>query len=78
MPFIRTIPPEQADGVLKEIYDEQLASLGYIPNYHRLFSLRPQASLAWRGLQNAIRAKMRLRQFELVTFAAAGAMRCTY
>lgn len=78
MSFIRTIPPEQADGLLKTIYDEQIEKLGYIPNYHQLFSLRPQASLAWRDLQNTIRAKMRLRRFELVTFAAAGALRCTY
>jgi len=34
--------------------------------------------MAWRNLQNAVRAKMRLRRYELVTFAAADALRCTY
>jgi len=78
MPFIRIIPPEDAAGVLKEIYDEQTRKLGYIPNYHKIFGLRPEASLAWRNLQSTIRSNMRLRGFELVTFAAALALKCTY
>ena len=78
MPFIRTVPPEEATGKLKEIYDEQENKLGYIPNYHKLFSLRPEASMAWRNLQTTIRSRMRLRLFELVTFAAALALKCTY
>jgi hypothetical protein len=78
MPFIRTIPPEEATGILKEIYDGQIEKLGYIPNYHKTFSLRPEASLAWRNLQSTIRSKMRLRRFEMVTFAAALALKCTY
>ena len=78
MPFIRIIPPEEATGTLKEIYDEQRKKLGYIPNYHKIFSLRPEASLAWRNLQNTIRSRMHLRRFEMVTFAAALALKCTY
>ena len=78
MPFTRTVPPEDATGTLKEIYDEQIKKLGYIPNYHKTFSLRPEASLAWRNLQSTIRSKMRLRRFEMVTFAAALALKCTY
>ena len=78
MSFIRTMPPEEATGILKEIYEEQIQKLGYIPNYHRIFSLRPEVSLAWRNLQGTIRSKMRLRRFELVTFAAALALKCTY
>jgi hypothetical protein len=78
MPFIHTVPQEDATGILKEIYDEQIQKFGYIPNYHKTFSLRPEASLAWRKLQSTIRSKMRLRRFELVTFAAALALRCKY
>ena len=78
MPYIHTVPPEKATGTLKEIYDEQIQKLGYIPNYHRVFSLRPEVSLAWRNLQGTIRSKMRLRRFELVTFAAALALKCIY
>ena len=78
MPYIRTVPPEEATGTLKGIYEEQIQKLGYIPNYHKVFSLRPDASLAWRNLQSTIRSKMRLRRFELVTFAAALALKCRY
>jgi type IV secretory pathway ATPase VirB11/archaellum biosynthesis ATPase len=78
MPYIRTVPPEEATGTIKDIYEEQIKKLGYIPNYHKVFSLRPEASLAWRNLQSTIRSKMRLRRFELVTFAAALALKCRY
>lgn len=78
MAYIRTVPPEDATGTIKEIYEEQIQKLGYIPNYHKVLSLRPEASLAWRNLQSTIRSKMRLRRFELVTFAAALALKCRY
>jgi hypothetical protein len=78
MPYIRTVPPEEATGDLKDIYEEQIKKLGYIPNYHKVFSLRPEVSLAWRNLQTTIRSRMRLRRFELVTFAAALALKCRY
>ena len=78
MTFIYTIPPEEATGALKEIYDEQVQKLGYIPNYHKTFGLRPEVSLAWRNLQTTIRTKMRLRRFELVTLSAALALKCSY
>ena len=78
MAYIHTVPPEEATGAIKEIYEEQIQKLGYIPNYHKVFSLRPEASLAWRNLQSTIRSKMRLRRFELVTFAAALALKCRY
>jgi uncharacterized peroxidase-related enzyme len=78
MAYIRTVPPEDATGTIKEIYEEQIQKLGYIPNYHKVFSLRPEVSLAWRNLQGTIRSNMRLRRFELVTFAAALALKCRY
>lgn len=78
MTFIHTILPEEATGSLKEIYDEQIKKLGYIPNYHKTFGLRPEVSLAWRNLQNTIRKNLPLRRFELVTLSAALALKCTY
>jgi len=78
MPYIHTVSLEEATGTLKEIYDEQIHKLGYIPNYHKVFGLRPEVSLAWRNLQGTIRSNMRLRRFELVTFAASLALNCDY
>ena len=78
MAFIRTIPPEEAEGQLQEIYQHELRSQGYIANGTLTLSLRPDVFEAWEHLLKTIRSKMRLRRFELVTIAAAGALHCTY
>ena len=78
MPFIRTVPPEEAEGKLKEIYEHELQSQGYIAAGTISASLRPEAFEAWEHLLKIIRSKMRLRRFELVTLAAASALHCTY
>jgi hypothetical protein len=78
MTFIRTIPPEEAVEKLKDIYDHELQTQGYIANGTMSLSLRPEVFVAWENLLRAIRSKMRLRRYELVTIAAASALHCTY
>jgi hypothetical protein len=78
MAFIRTIQTEEAVGKLKEIYDHELESQGYIANGTMALSLRPEVFAAWENLLKTIRSKMRLRRYELVTLAAASALHCTY
>ncbi|MEW6028559.1 MAG: hypothetical protein ACOYZ8_09440 [Chloroflexota bacterium] len=78
MVFIRTVPPEEAEGLLKEIYDGELKAQGYVASGTRTLSLRPEAFAAWENLIKTIRSKMRLRRYELVTLAAASALHCTY
>jgi hypothetical protein len=78
MAFITTIAEEQAEGLLLDIYQTAQKSNGYVPNYIKAFSLRPEVYQAWSNLLGSIRSKMRLRRYELVTFAAAMALRCTY
>jgi hypothetical protein len=78
MSFLKTISYDEAGDAVKELYDYDLENKGYIANYSRLFSLRPEVLEAWRVLQGAVRKNMRLRRFELVTFAAATALRCSY
>ena len=78
MTFIDTVAAEQATAQLQGLYNDDLQTLGYVANYTKAMSLRPEVILAWRHLIGTIRSKMRLRRFELVTFAAAGALRCTY
>ena len=78
MAFIRTIPPEEAEGKVKEIYDADIKSMGYVANGTIVMSLRPEAFLAWENLLKTVRSKMRLRRYELVTIATAGALHCTY
>jgi len=78
MPFLKSIDPEQASGDAQELYEKDLAKKGYISNYTRAYSLRPEVLEAWRQLQGSIRRNMRLRRYELVTFAAATALHCSY
>lgn len=78
MPYIETVPPEDAGDELRELYEQDLKTQGYVANYTRTMSLRPEAIAAWRGLSRAIRSTMRLRRYELVTVAATVALRCTY
>ena len=78
MTFIHTIPAEEAVDRLQELYNDDLKNLGYVAGYTGAMSLRPEVISAWRQLVGTIRSKMRLRRYELVTFAAASAMDCTY
>jgi len=78
MPFIATVDPEAASGAVREIYDADRARLGYVPNFTRLFSVRPEVYKAWGALVASIRDDMDLRRYELATIAAAAAMRCSY
>ena len=76
--FIQTIPEAEAEGKLREIYEGDLKSLGYVPNHAMVFSLRPEVLATWRALQGSIRKNLRLRRYELVTLAAAMALKCRY
>lgn len=78
MAFIRTIPEHEAAGLLKELYDADAAANGYVPNYTQVLSLRPEILAAYRALGRAIRARMDLRRYELVTTAVAARLRCSY
>jgi alkylhydroperoxidase/carboxymuconolactone decarboxylase family protein YurZ len=78
MTFIRTIAPQQAEGLLKELYDYDVKNLGFVANYTRALSLHPEILAAWRNLVRQIRARMDERRYELITVAASAALRCTY
>ena len=76
--FIRTVPYSESEGALRGYYDKDLQELGVASNTTRSFSLRPELWEAWQGLVKAIRRQMRLRDYELTTFAAAREMGCTF
>jgi len=78
MPFVSTIAPSAAEGQVREMYDRVLAEQNAIPNWAQLFSLRPAVRDAWAGLLGSIRQNMTLRRYELVTLAAARALRSSY
>jgi len=71
MSFIETIAPEAADDTVAAMYRRQQAAWGYIPNYAKVFSLRPEVLTRWGQLLAEIKRPLDKRRFELVTFVAA-------
>jgi uncharacterized peroxidase-related enzyme len=78
MAFIRTIPVEQATGDARAMYERSQTRGGYVPNYAKVFSHRPEVMAAWGALLASIRGNLEARQYELVTLAAARALRSSY
>ena len=78
MTFIETVPEADAAGAVAEMYEADRNAFGFLPNFTRAFSLRPEVYAAWRQLNGAIRATMDLRRYELATLAAARRLRSSY
>jgi uncharacterized peroxidase-related enzyme len=78
MAYIKTIPEAAAQDKLRELYDGDRSNYGYVPNHAQLFSERPDVLEAWRAFQGSVRQHLRLRDYELVTMAAAQALHCRY
>src|SRR5215471_9437079 len=78
MPYLHTVPPEDAAGEVKAMYDQDLAARGYVANYARAFSVRPEVFAGWLALKDAISSEMDPRLYELATVAAATAIRSSY
>jgi uncharacterized peroxidase-related enzyme len=77
MSYIDTISPADAKGAVLEMYEHQQKHWGYIPNYAKSFSHRPEVMARWGRLLAEIRRPLDSRTFELVTFAAAHELRHT-
>lgn len=78
MTFIHTTPPDQARGNVRKMYERQQNKYGYVPNYAKIFSHRPDVMALWADLLHGIRQHVDGRRFELVTLAAAHALRNSY
>jgi uncharacterized peroxidase-related enzyme len=78
MAFIRTIQEDEATGLVRQLYDQDLATDGYVNNTTKVFSLHPEVAVTWSALGRAIRSNMDPRRYELVTVAAAVELRSTY
>ena len=78
MAFIRTIPPAQAEGPVRDMYDQVRERFGYVTNWAQAFSLRPGVRDGWTALLKSIQSNLPVRTYELATLAAARALRCSY
>jgi uncharacterized peroxidase-related enzyme len=75
MAFIDTVPVNEANGAVREMYLRQQSAFGYVPNYAKAFSWRPELMKYWAAMQAEIKRHVDRRRFELVTFAAAHTLR---
>ena len=71
MTFIRTVRPADATGDVRDMYQRQEDYWGYVPNYAKAFSHRPESLARWGRLLAELRRPTDDYRFELVTFAAA-------
>lgn len=78
MAYIETTTPGDAQGEVRAMYERQQAAYGYVPNYAKVFCHRPEIMKLWADLQYGIRKHIDKRRFELVTVAAAHAMKSSY
>ena|SRR5215510_242827 len=77
MAFIDTIPDSEMTDEIRAMYARQASFWGFVPNYARVFSWRPELMMLWAQLQIGIKKNMDKRRFELITFAAASTLRST-
>jgi uncharacterized peroxidase-related enzyme len=78
MTYIDTMADGSATGPVAAMYEKDREVFGFLPNFTRGFSHRPQVYAAWRELNGAIKANMDLRRYELATLAAARRLRSSY
>jgi uncharacterized peroxidase-related enzyme len=78
MAFVSTVAVEKAAGEVRAMYERTQGSLDYVPNYAKVFSHRPDVMAGWSGLLASIRGHLDPRRYELVTLAAARALRSSY
>jgi uncharacterized peroxidase-related enzyme len=76
--YIRTVSDDDATGRTGELYEQERTAAGFVPNYLKAFALRPGVYDAWRQLAGAITSSMDPWRYELVTVAAATALRSSY
>jgi uncharacterized peroxidase-related enzyme len=77
MSFIDTIPDADINDDVRAMYARQEGFWGFVPNYAKVFCYRPEIMGLWAQLQAGIKRNVDKRRFELVTFAAATALRST-
>lgn len=77
MTYVETVPEADAAGDVAALYEEERARMGYVSNFVRAFSLRPEVLRAWQQLNGAIKARD-VRRYELATLAAARRLRSSY
>lgn len=78
MSFLVTVPESDSTSPAARIYESTRTVLGYVPNYAKTFSHRPDLYQAWTSLIKNISSTMDPRRYELATMGAALALNSSY
>ncbi|PYQ22025.1 MAG: peroxidase [Acidobacteria bacterium] len=82
MPWIRTVPPDEATGLLRQIYDAAVQRAGRVYNVVRLQSLRPKVLRAstqlYLKLMHAPEGALTRAQREMIAVVVSAANGCHY
>jgi uncharacterized peroxidase-related enzyme len=78
MAFVRLAPDHEVSERVTEMFDQDRATWGFVPNFTRTFALRPDVYRAWQHLNATIKSSMDRRRYELATVAAAAVLRSSY
>ena len=78
MAFIDTVSPDDSSDAVRNMYLRQQQLWGFVPNYAKVFSHRPEVMQAWADLQRSISKSVDSATFQLVTLAAAQALGSSY
>lgn len=81
MPYVNTIPYEESDGELKEVYDMLLKSRGRIPNVQAVSSLKPnimQTLVAYVGSAMFGKSGVSRAERKMVAAVVSATNKCQY
>jgi uncharacterized peroxidase-related enzyme len=82
MPWIRTVPPEEASGLLRQIYDAAIRRAGRVFNVVRLQSLRPKVLQAltqlYLELMRSPEGALTRAQREMIAVVVSATNGCHY
>lgn len=81
MPHIEIIQPEQAEGFLKEVYDDLIKSRGKVAEVHKIQSLNPKSIVNHMDLYMTImygRSPLKRLQREMMAVVVSKANNCKY
>jgi len=81
MAFIQVIPPDVAEGRLKEIYDDLIRKRGKLAEVHKIQSLHPESIIKHMDLYMEImfgKSPLRRYQREMIAVVVSTANQCEY
>lgn len=81
MTYIQTIPYEESEGLLRDIYDQLVQSRGKLARVHQIQSLHPEGLLAHMELYKAVmfgRSPLKRYQREMIAVIVSAANKCSY